>query len=779
MENRQLIAIKKPILLPIAAGLLSLLTVFALSTLWTLLEQEKAILEQTRTSVRNHYQNIVTSETMALITHAEIISRLETLQSPFLQQNRAQLLALSQPIHTLLMANNAITHFYFHDLQRNNFLRVHQPRRHGDHIDRLTLLQAEQQDMVAHGIELGPLGSITLRVVLPWHAEGRLIGYIELGKELNHLVHAMKSRADMEIHVFVPKEILKSSGVVPEKGVADGFLADWNLFTEFAILGKNGATLPVGLQHYILSGALHQETPFASLRELLPHALDKVHFFSIPLHNPARQTVGYLVVANHFGSFHDAAYFHLATILLASTLLSLSFILVFYAHLRRVEKKIRSATKQLQDKEARVSQALLDIEKERDFSKLLLESTGDGIYGLDIHGNCTFLNLAASRMLGFSPPELLGARMHDKIHYAKEEGTPYPYEECSVQKAMQSGAGMRWDNEVFWRKDGSHFPVECSSYPLFAAGKIIGGVVVFRDITASKVLQQQLERLSDREKYLAFQEGVAEMGTTLLHNIGNAIMSISYRTEMLEGKSREVSEIGKILQGIRGHCASRLGKGETMAQVYEELLGALETTGESLLQIGQQVLSQDSRKIRVSVQHITEIIKIHLGSAGGALRTQEFALRQLLEDAVVLQEDLLAKEQVAVRIEMEPPNLSVTLPRSQMLQLLVNLLKNAREAIQHAQRPVGSGQIAIRTRLLPEDRFALMVEDNGCGVDPKDLEHLFEYGFTTKPNSTGFGLHSIATFVQSVTGKVAVESDGPGQGCQFIINLPVVLPQGG
>ena len=129
--------------------------------------------------------------------------------------------------------------------------------------------------------------------------------------------------------------------------------------------------------------------------------------------------------------------------------------------------------------------------------RLLLESTDEGIYGIDLEGRCTFCNLAAAEMLGYELEEVLGSKMHELIHHSKIDGSPYPVEECNVHNSTLTGRGARVDDEAFWRKDGTAFPVEYSSYPIFEDTAISGAVVTFVDITERKQAQELSDALNN------------------------------------------------------------------------------------------------------------------------------------------------------------------------------------------------------------------------------------------------------------------------------------------
>lgn len=132
---------------------------------------------------------------------------------------------------------------------------------------------------------------------------------------------------------------------------------------------------------------------------------------------------------------------------------------------------------------------------------LILEAAGEGIYGLDINGCGTFTNPAATVMTGWTEDDLIGKGVHGLHHHTKPDGSPYPREECPIYAAIRDGRIHQCDNEVFWRKDGSSFPVEYTSTPIYKNDKLAGAVVVFRDITERKQAEQAL-----REAYAEVEQ---------------------------------------------------------------------------------------------------------------------------------------------------------------------------------------------------------------------------------------------------------------------------------
>ena len=141
----------------------------------------------------------------------------------------------------------------------------------------------------------------------------------------------------------------------------------------------------------------------------------------------------------------------------------------------------------------RVEAALLDSQER---VRLLLDSTAEAIYGIDLQGRCTLANRACLRLLGYDSPEaLLGRNMHDVMHHTRSDGSAYPVTECGIYRAFRKGEGSHVDNEVLWRSDGTSFPAEYWSYPVWKDGKTVGAVVTFLDISARKQAEEEKWKL--------------------------------------------------------------------------------------------------------------------------------------------------------------------------------------------------------------------------------------------------------------------------------------------
>jgi PAS domain S-box-containing protein len=152
-------------------------------------------------------------------------------------------------------------------------------------------------------------------------------------------------------------------------------------------------------------------------------------------------------------------------------------------------------------------------------NELILNSAGEGIYGLDLEGNTTFVNPAASEMLGYSAEELIGKPQHILIHHSRPDGTPYPREECHIYASIEDGLVHTEENEVFWKKNGNSFPVRYVSKPIFEKQKIVGAVVTFQDTTVEKQQNYRKTMQHDLTRTLAEAQSMDEGISKILYTL--------------------------------------------------------------------------------------------------------------------------------------------------------------------------------------------------------------------------------------------------------------------
>jgi len=362
-----------------------------------------------------------------------------------------------------------------------------------------------------------------------------------------------------------------------------------------------------------------------------------------------------------------------------------------------------------------------------DHLKLLLESTGEGIYGTDTGGRCTFINNSGAALLGYPAEEILGQNMHTLTHSRHSEGSPYSEDQCPIQRAIQTGHECRVDHEVFWRRDGTTFPVEYSSYPIRRAGAIQGAVVTFLDITEHKRLEEQLRQALKMEALGRLAGGVAHDFNNLLAAItGNAALAIA---EMAE------------------------------SDPHKEALSTIEKAAWRAAELVRQLLSF---------------------SRQSALRRRTVQINDCVTETMTL----LARAidpRIKVEVHTSADLWLVQGEPSQINQVLMNLCLNARDAM-----PEG-GKLVISTQNVEVDQamarrhvdarpgqfVRVQVEDSGHGIPPESLARIFEPFFTTKEpgRGTGLGLATVFGIVKQHQGWVECSST-VRQGTRFEFYLP-------
>ena len=357
-------------------------------------------------------------------------------------------------------------------------------------------------------------------------------------------------------------------------------------------------------------------------------------------------------------------------------------------------------------------------------NRSILDAVGDGIYGLDRRGRVTFVNPAAARMSGYAVEELRGVSMHARLHHSRPDGSPYPPEECPCARTLAVGETRHVDDDVFWRRDGSSFPVEYVAAPIMRDGLVEGAVVAFKDVSERRRTEAELQR---QRQMLHQTEKVATMGSLLAgvaHELNNPLAVVLGQTDLLR-----------------------------------------ETTSDP-------VVRRRADAIKTGAERCARIVKNFLALARHRPPARErIALHQVIRDAVELLGYELRTSGVAVAMELDDAVPAMWADSHQLHQVLVNLLSNARDAMRQST----PRRIVIRTTLQPTvNRVRLEVTDTGPGMPAEVRARIFEPFFTTKPpgEGTGLGLSLSHGIVQEHGGTIGVES-APGAGATFVIELPL------
>jgi PAS domain S-box-containing protein len=376
--------------------------------------------------------------------------------------------------------------------------------------------------------------------------------------------------------------------------------------------------------------------------------------------------------------------------------------------------------------------AVLDIEPDTAASErlaLLLESTGEGIFGIDLAGRCTFVNRAAAQMLGWRTEQVLGRNMHELIHHSHGDGRHYPEAACPIFNAFRRGLPCRIDDEVLWRADGSSFWAEYSSHPVIEHGQVQGAVVTFVDITGRKRAADLLKQTNDE-----LERRVAE-------------------------RTRQLRELANHLETVREAERTRIAR-----EIHDELGSLLVALKMDTQWLARRVQPQPElvckchgmgRLIDAAVDNVGRIItdlRPSILDHQGLWAALEWQAQEFIEAS-----ELDATLQVHVAAGVAPPRGGLAIAVFRIFQeMLTNVARHAK-----ARRV----RMSITVDDPPDPVLYIDVRDDGVGVAAAALSDPHSWGVVGMRERAGrFG------------GRVSIDS-APGQGTRVRLVMP--LPEAG
>jgi PAS domain S-box-containing protein len=409
-------------------------------------------------------------------------------------------------------------------------------------------------------------------------------------------------------------------------------------------------------------------------------------------------------------------------------------------------------------------QALRTLRKSEGQLLSVLESTDDVVCALDLEGHVLTTNSASREMFlrlfgrqpapgqlffGQLPPELQ-ARWRERI-----------------AKAL---AGQRLREEVFEEVAGQTLALEFTINPVRAEGGRVVGLTLFgRDITARKQTEARLSEMHRNLMDASRQAGMAEIATGILHNVGNTLNSVNVSAGLVAERLRGLrvaglSKAAELLREQAGRLPSFFAEDPRGQQLPTYLLAFSEQLTQE-----RAALLEEVRSLSDSLEHIKAVVSMQQQHARSGGLVEQVPVPRLVDDALHLHAVSFERLGIQVKREFAPvPPLMVD--RHKLLQILLNLLSNARHALLESRQQ--DKQLTIRVEQGPGERLRIAVEDNGVGIAPEHLPRLFTQGFTTKKTGHGFGLHISALTAEEMGGALTCASPGPGLGAAFILELP-------
>lgn len=420
--------------------------------------------------------------------------------------------------------------------------------------------------------------------------------------------------------------------------------------------------------------------------------------------------------------------------------------------------------------EDRVAQRTVELERSETRMRAIFESMGEGILTLNASGYVVSMNPAAERIFGVQSLAMKG--VHSALLLADSHTNHLcnlEFNDESKNSVFQVSSGLTPAEYQGQRFDGREFPMEMMVTAM-QLGEETLRVCILRDITRRKEIESRLAAVQQQLVDAAHKSGMAEIAIGVLHNVGNILNSVMLSGEEIArmAKNSKVTGLNKANELMRsnvqdlGNFFTNNEKGKMLPQYYEKIGVAL--TEET------QLIGSEASKLNEKLAMIKDVIATQQAYARAEVYVENVNVVAVIEDALRVQETLLRKAGVSVvRNFQDIP--SCSLHKSKFLQVLTNLIQNAKEATSENDKLNRIQEIVIATGQLESGDVFVSVSDNGCGIAAENLQRIFNHGFTTKQNGHGFGLHTSALAMTEMGGALRTHSDGLGHGSTFKLTV--------
>lgn len=396
--------------------------------------------------------------------------------------------------------------------------------------------------------------------------------------------------------------------------------------------------------------------------------------------------------------------------------------------------------------------------------------------GIAIHdkGFIVECNQGLSELSGYSRDELMGMNGLQYLIAGRSRKM--------VKEKIASGCEKPYEAYAL-HKNGKEYPVRVTARNIPYKGRQVR-TVEFRDITEEQTRTLELEtQVAQKEKAMkqlaksrsslaeaSRAAGMAEVATNVLHNVGNVLNSINTSSSILldqlqNSRMVNIQKIVDMLPRSENELAeflSRDPKGRQIPGYLESLARALQTE--------QQTMLKETEQLNAQTHHASQIIAMqqHYGRVHGV--KEPLVLEQLIEDVIGMENKGLKQSGITLERQFESVP-AITTDRHQIMQILLNLIVNAKNACNENDKE--QGHIIVRLSCKNKNKIQIQIQDNGIGIAPENISRIFQHGFTTRSNGHGFGLHSGAITAKQLGGSLTAESTGPGCGATLTLTLPL------
>ncbi len=420
---------------------------------------------------------------------------------------------------------------------------------------------------------------------------------------------------------------------------------------------------------------------------------------------------------------------------------------------------------------AELDKTMGELRYQSELMETSFKSISDGIVVADAEGKFLYVNPGAEHIVGMGITDgTLNEWVKKYGIYYPDRETPLKTEALPLVRAIHHGESTD-EQDLFIRNRNRPAGVfiRMSGWPLLDnTGGIRGGVIIFRDVTRSVLAEEALDR--------AFAQGRMEIVDTILHNIGNAITSVTTGIETVrrnltnDQAGRRLSALAMAIKAHREDWTNYIEndpQGQKVMPFIIELAEDFSRQNEELMKTVSRVRDRANR--------IADIIRTQKTLDSANMDRKDIDLQDALSSPFRVLRDSLNKRGIHTSIDCENAPQEIRIQESQFHQMLINLVKNSIEAIDDLAGTHGfdeTPRIGIEASIR-DDFFYLQVIDNGIGIKNKDTRVIFSPNYTTKESGTGLGLHSAANFVIASGGKIQALSEGTGKGTTMRIMLPL------
>jgi PAS domain S-box-containing protein len=398
------------------------------------------------------------------------------------------------------------------------------------------------------------------------------------------------------------------------------------------------------------------------------------------------------------------------------------------------------------------------------FYHSLVESLPQIIARKDVESRFTYANSAFAELIGRPLDEIIGQA--EAAIYPPEKSQKFRADDL---RAMETHQTLEYESVAERAGQGRRY-LHVKKVPLYdQQGRPLGVQILFWDMTTFREVEEKLRQAQRELIETSRLAGIAEMATGILHNLGNALNSVNVTTISVAGRLRQskitfVTRTAQLLAENDGRLPEFLSsdpRGRQLPTYLAQLGLNLTTERDEIL--------HELQALQENVDQIKALVASQQRHAAGAGVTELIPASELVEYALLIAEASLSRHGIIVVREFSPTP-PVKVERQKALQLIGNLIANARDAIVELDR--AEKRLSVGVRVTDGGRVQISVTDNGVGIAPGNLTKIFAFGFTTKKDGHGFGLHSGALAAREMGGSLHASSEGLGQGATFIFELP-------